>query len=133
MSLKQNIAVKAVAVYVGIGFVVMEVLYLGVWCRPFEQYWAVPPNNRTSNPYSHVSFQSCLASAGLTGHPSSMLGRHKPPDHKCGPEYQLRHHDHSHSFSCLVTGKTPAEKEGDTHWGFRPGHVHSRFDLHGSR
>lgn len=25
--------------------VVMEILYLGVWCRPFSQYWAVPPSN----------------------------------------------------------------------------------------
>ena len=55
MSLKQNIAVKAVAVYVADGFVLMEVLYLGVWCRPFNQYWAVPPNNRTSVPGSCVS------------------------------------------------------------------------------
>lgn len=23
----------------------MEILYLGVWCRPFSQYWAVPPSN----------------------------------------------------------------------------------------
>jgi hypothetical protein len=23
----------------------MEILYLGVWCRPFNQYWAVPTNN----------------------------------------------------------------------------------------
>ncbi|KAI0005600.1 hypothetical protein F4779DRAFT_49335 [Xylariaceae sp. FL0662B] len=45
MSLKQNIAVKIVSVYVVLGFVVMEILYLGVWCRPFNQYWAVPPNS----------------------------------------------------------------------------------------
>jgi hypothetical protein len=24
----------------------MELLYFAVWCRPFDQYWAVPPNNR---------------------------------------------------------------------------------------
>merc|ERR1712000_495437 len=45
MSLKQNLAVKIVAGYVVVSFVVMEVLYLGVWCRPFSQYWAVPPDN----------------------------------------------------------------------------------------
>ncbi|KAI0018169.1 hypothetical protein F4780DRAFT_536174 [Xylariomycetidae sp. FL0641] len=45
MSLKQNWAVKIVALYVAVGFVVMEILYLGVWCQPFDQYWAVPPNN----------------------------------------------------------------------------------------
>lgn len=24
----------------------MQVLYLGVWCRPFSEYWAVPTDNR---------------------------------------------------------------------------------------
>jgi hypothetical protein len=49
MSLKQNIAVKVVAGYVAVSFVIMEILYLGVWCRPFHQYWAVPPENGTHN------------------------------------------------------------------------------------
>jgi hypothetical protein len=42
---KENLAIKALAVYVGVGFVVMEILYLGVWCRPFNEYWAVPSSN----------------------------------------------------------------------------------------
>lgn len=25
--------------------VVMEILYLGVWCRPIQQYWAVPTHS----------------------------------------------------------------------------------------
>ncbi|KAI8718098.1 hypothetical protein NCS52_00887800 [Fusarium sp. LHS14.1] len=45
MSLRQNIAVKFVAGYVTLGLVLMEILYLGVWCRPFNQFWAVPPKN----------------------------------------------------------------------------------------
>ncbi|KAJ9155075.1 Decarboxylase [Pleurostoma richardsiae] len=45
MSLRHNLAVKIVAGYVAVGFVVMEILYLGVWCRPFSEYWAVPPDN----------------------------------------------------------------------------------------
>jgi hypothetical protein len=36
---KENFAIKAVSAYVVISFVVMEVLYLGVWCRPFHNYW----------------------------------------------------------------------------------------------
>lgn len=48
MSLSQNLAVKFVAAYVTAGFVIMEILYLGVWCRPFNQYWAVPPDNSMS-------------------------------------------------------------------------------------
>jgi hypothetical protein len=38
---KENFAIKAVAAYVVISFVVMEILYLGVWCRPFHNYWWV--------------------------------------------------------------------------------------------
>ncbi|KAF4502280.1 integral membrane PTH11 [Fusarium agapanthi] len=45
MSLSQNLAVKFVAAYVTAGLLIMEILYLGVWCRPFNQYWAVPPKN----------------------------------------------------------------------------------------
>lgn len=45
MSLKQNFAVKIVAGYAALTFVVMEILYFGVWCRPFTEYWAVPPDN----------------------------------------------------------------------------------------
>ncbi|ORY19430.1 hypothetical protein BCR34DRAFT_620916 [Clohesyomyces aquaticus] len=40
--LPQHKVVKIVALYVAVGFVVMEILYLGVWCRPFTEYWAVP-------------------------------------------------------------------------------------------
>ncbi|KAF1944088.1 hypothetical protein EJ02DRAFT_442831 [Clathrospora elynae] len=43
--LPQHKIVVCTAIYVGVAFVVMEVLYLGVWCRPFSQYWAVPPNS----------------------------------------------------------------------------------------
>ncbi|KAI1305113.1 hypothetical protein F5Y03DRAFT_164414 [Xylaria venustula] len=41
----QKLFVKIVAGYVAFGFVIMEILYFGVWCRPFNQYWAVPPNS----------------------------------------------------------------------------------------
>ncbi|KAK3314594.1 hypothetical protein B0H66DRAFT_627231 [Apodospora peruviana] len=40
--LRQAMAVKAVAVYCAIGFVVIQVLYLCVWCWPIYNYWAVP-------------------------------------------------------------------------------------------
>ena len=43
--LKQHMAVKVVAGYVVVAFVVMEILYLGVWCRPLNMYWAVPVEN----------------------------------------------------------------------------------------
>lgn len=44
--LPQHKIVVATAIYVAVSFVVMEVLYFGVWCRPFTQYWAVPPNSK---------------------------------------------------------------------------------------
>lgn len=30
------------AVWVAFGFVLIQILFLGVWCRPFDQYFAVP-------------------------------------------------------------------------------------------
>ena len=44
-NLKQNIMVKAVAVYVAVTYVVMESLYFGYWCRPFHDYWQTPTKN----------------------------------------------------------------------------------------
>lgn len=36
---RENLAIKVLLGYVGVTFVVMEILYLGVWCRPFNHYW----------------------------------------------------------------------------------------------
>ncbi|KAK5625817.1 hypothetical protein RRF57_001533 [Xylaria bambusicola] len=41
----QALGVKIVGAYTILSFVVMEILYLGVWCRPFTEYWAVPPKS----------------------------------------------------------------------------------------
>lgn len=43
--LPQRKLVVATSIYVGVSFVIMEILYLGVWCRPFSQYWAVPTHS----------------------------------------------------------------------------------------
>jgi hypothetical protein len=45
----ENIAIKILAAYVVVSFIVMEILYFGVWCRPFNQYWAVPTANTQCN------------------------------------------------------------------------------------
>lgn len=42
---RENIAIKALLGYVIGSFILMEILYLGVWCRPFHNYWAVPTPN----------------------------------------------------------------------------------------
>jgi hypothetical protein len=53
--LPQNLYVKILAVYVGVGFVIMEILYFGVWCRPFHNYWAVPtPNPQCDAATNHL-------------------------------------------------------------------------------
>ncbi|KAF4455191.1 hypothetical protein F53441_2429 [Fusarium austroafricanum] len=45
LSLKQNFLVKIVAGYVIVGFVVMQILWFAAWCRPFNHYWQVPPDD----------------------------------------------------------------------------------------
>ncbi|KAF2627854.1 hypothetical protein BU25DRAFT_45440 [Macroventuria anomochaeta] len=40
--LPQRKLVIATSIYVAVTFIVMEILYFGVWCRPFSQYFAVP-------------------------------------------------------------------------------------------
>ncbi|KIH92812.1 hypothetical protein SPBR_02887 [Sporothrix brasiliensis 5110] len=40
--LTEAFAVKVVAIYCAVGYVVVQILYLGVWCRPIDDYWAVP-------------------------------------------------------------------------------------------
>ncbi|KAJ3547996.1 hypothetical protein NM208_g1217 [Fusarium decemcellulare] len=45
LSLRQNVLVKIVAGYVVVGFVVMQILWFAAWCRPFNHYWQVPPDD----------------------------------------------------------------------------------------
>src|SRR2546421_7182919 len=59
MGFKAHMAVKFVAGYVALGFVVIEIFYFGVWCRPFSQYWAVPvKNNQCSTALHHLIMQA---------------------------------------------------------------------------
>jgi phosphate starvation-inducible membrane PsiE len=43
---KSHTAVKLLAIYVFLGFLAMEILYFTTWCRPFPNYWSIPPTNR---------------------------------------------------------------------------------------
>jgi len=45
----ENVAIKLLFAYVALGFVVMEVLYFAVWCRPVTEYWAVPTSSSQCN------------------------------------------------------------------------------------
>lgn len=59
--LPQNLWVKLLAVYVAVGFVVMMSLYLGVWCQPLNNYWAVPtPNPQCDTATNHLITNAVL-------------------------------------------------------------------------
>ncbi|KAK6831785.1 hypothetical protein P875_00108608 [Aspergillus parasiticus SU-1] len=53
--IKQQLAVKILAGYVVGSYVLLEILYFAVWCRPFYNYWAVPtPNEQCSTATHHL-------------------------------------------------------------------------------
>lgn len=37
--------VLAIAAYVAIGYVILQILFFGVYCRPFSGYWTIPAVN----------------------------------------------------------------------------------------
>jgi len=59
--LKQQLAVKIIAGYIVCGLILMEILYFGVWCRPFNHYWQVPVENvQCSAAIHHLIVNACL-------------------------------------------------------------------------
>ncbi|KAF2139791.1 uncharacterized protein K452DRAFT_274234 [Aplosporella prunicola CBS 121167] len=52
-SLKENKFVRAVSIYTAITYVVQQIFYFGIWCRPFQDYWAVPPDNEQCANYAN--------------------------------------------------------------------------------
>ncbi|OCT50381.1 hypothetical protein CLCR_07195 [Cladophialophora carrionii] len=44
-NLRQALVVKVAAGYVVVTYIVMEVFYFAVWCRPFRDYWQTPTDN----------------------------------------------------------------------------------------
>ncbi|KAL8628038.1 hypothetical protein Q9189_006247 [Teloschistes chrysophthalmus] len=49
----QNKLVIYVAAYCVFGYVITQILYLAVWCRPISQYWQVPVDNSQCASYYH--------------------------------------------------------------------------------
>ena len=39
---KQKLAVKLIAVFCGVGYILVVTLLLTHWCHPIEEYWSVP-------------------------------------------------------------------------------------------
>ncbi|KAL8701804.1 MAG: hypothetical protein Q9201_004718 [Fulgogasparrea decipioides] len=60
LGLKQNKLVKLVAAYCVFGYLVTQILYLGVWCRPIQQYWQVPVDNSQCASYYHHLITSAV-------------------------------------------------------------------------
>ena len=52
--------VKAIAVYIIVGFVVIMITYYAIYCRPFEQYWAMPVKNLQCATYQHYSITQAV-------------------------------------------------------------------------
>jgi hypothetical protein len=59
-NLKSNLYIKILAVYIAVGFVVIEVTYYGVYCRPFSQYWAMPVSNMQCATYQNYSITQAV-------------------------------------------------------------------------
>ncbi|KAF2144791.1 uncharacterized protein K452DRAFT_316711 [Aplosporella prunicola CBS 121167] len=51
--LRENTFNKILAGYMVFAYVFVQVTFFGVWCRPFNQYWALPPSNEQCAHYGH--------------------------------------------------------------------------------
>jgi hypothetical protein len=91
IGLKQQWAVRIVGAYVVINWAVMETLYFGVWCRPFNQYWAVPVANgkQIFKSLSYCFLTLCRP----------MLSRSSSPNHECSLQHYFRRYDAVHPSS----------------------------------
>ncbi|KAL4867970.1 hypothetical protein BDV12DRAFT_108628 [Aspergillus spectabilis] len=55
-----HLFVQALACYIALGFVVIEITYFAVYCRPFSQYWALPVENEQCATYQHYSITQAV-------------------------------------------------------------------------
>ncbi|GME66461.1 hypothetical protein GTA08_BOTSDO06439 [Neofusicoccum parvum] len=51
--LRENLYNKILSGYVLLGYLIIQITFFGVWCRPFNQYWALPPDNPQCANYGH--------------------------------------------------------------------------------
>ncbi|KAJ5675482.1 hypothetical protein N7462_008379 [Penicillium macrosclerotiorum] len=59
-NLRSNLYIKILSVYVALGFVVIMITYYAVYCRPFEQYWAMPVENMQCATYQYYSITQAV-------------------------------------------------------------------------
>ncbi|KAL2821457.1 hypothetical protein BDW59DRAFT_150115 [Aspergillus cavernicola] len=55
-----HLFVQVLAGYVVLGFIVIEITYFAVYCRPFSQYWAIPVDNPQCATYQHYSITQAV-------------------------------------------------------------------------
>lgn len=58
--LKNRLYIKILAVYVAIGYIIIQITYYGVYCRPFSQYWAMPVHNIQCATYQYYSITNLV-------------------------------------------------------------------------
>ncbi|KAJ6015471.1 hypothetical protein N7540_010062 [Penicillium herquei] len=59
-SLRSNLYIKILTVYVALGFVVIMVCYYAIFCRPFSQYWAMPVKDMQCATYQNYSITQAV-------------------------------------------------------------------------
>lgn len=91
--LPQRKLVVATSIYVAVTFVIMEILYFGVWCRPFNQYFAVPTN-------SSELFAPVLKNS--SDQHSTMFRSDKSSHYQRRLQHQLRYHHSKHTDAAFV-------------------------------
>ena len=69
-----QIYVKAVMLYSVLGFLVFEIFFFGVWCRPFANYFAVIDNN--TGRFTFFSSNCLLRSADTSKEGCTTAQRH---------------------------------------------------------
>lgn len=102
--LPQRKLVVATSIYVAVAFVIMEILYFGVWCRPFNQYWAVPPNS-----------SECVSSwiSECANGRSTMLCCDKSSDHQRCLQHQFRSSYPQHTDATPFQSPIALEEQAD--------------------
>jgi hypothetical protein len=116
---RENIAIKVLFGYVVLTFVVMEILYLGVWCRPFHNYWV-------SVATSHVLLTKLTPNPGSAYAVGSMRCSNESPNHqrRLQPEFRCRH-ARRRTTDVLTPDNSPLEKD-PSHRDFQPRNLRHR-------
>lgn len=123
--LKQKKLIRLLFVWVACGFVGTE-LCLFLACRPFVQYWAVPPSSSVFPPILSPSPADLVFNPLTQMKNSPMCYLPTLRNHRSHFQHQLRYHDAPHRRPPPPLGPaSPAAKSGPPH-RLRHGHLRHR-------